>query len=268
MYESFRIENLKGGIKTVFDKTLFSPEGLINKLEGNRYLAELYQGDVGVWEGYTLRQHTLMVMDRFEQYCAESWNSSVLTKDDFRLMLALHDIGKPQAVKETGGTSAQHAYTLRIVPEVLKQLGISEDKARVMASIIGQDYIGSQMKRHIPLGGLLWRTYSKKDAELILDKTKEDAKNISAKAEELGIGTAEYFELMKVYYQCDAASYTKDAPGGKRALDHLFEFTEDPVSGRKTMEFSKLAKRAFSILDNYVKEEDLERERRSTGTVD
>jgi hypothetical protein len=34
------------------------------------------------------------------------------------------------------------------------------------------------------------------------------------------------------------------------------------------MEFSKLAKRAFSILDNYVKEEDLERERRSTGTVD
>jgi hypothetical protein len=269
MHESFRMENLKDGITTVFDKTPFSPEGLVDKLAENHYLAELYQGDVGVWEGYTLRQHTLMVMDRFEQYCAPSWNSSVLTKDDFRLMLALHDLGKPQAVKETGGTSAQHEYTLRIVtPEMLKQLGVSDAKARVMVSIIDQNYIGSQMKRHIPLGGLLRRTYSEKDSKRILDGTKKDAKNISVKAEGLGIGTTEYFKLLKVYYQCDAASYTKDSPNGKRALDHLFEFPADSVNGQKTMEFSKLAKRAFNILDNYVKEEDAERKRQSSGTID
>jgi hypothetical protein len=269
MYKSFRIENLKDGIKTVFDKTPFSPEGLIDKLAENPYLAELYRGDVGVWEGYTLREHTLMVMDRFEQYCVPSWNSSILTKDDFRLLLALHDLGKPQAVKETGGTSAQHEYTLRIVtPEMLKQLGISDAKARVMASIISQNYVGSQMKRHIPLGGLLWKVYSEKDGERISAETRKDAKKISAKAKELGIGTAEYFELLTIYYQCDAASYTKDAPNGKRALDHLFEFTADPVNDQKTMKFSKLAKRAFRILDGFVREEDSERKQQGPGTSD
>ena len=97
---------------------------LIDSLQKIPFFEDLYGMSVGVWEGYTLKEHTSMVLEQFRKYQMENWNSSLLTAGEFQLMLAIHDIGKPQAVQETGNRSEQHEYNGRIIPGFLKWLGI------------------------------------------------------------------------------------------------------------------------------------------------
>ena len=59
----------------------------------------IYSGDVGVWEGYTLKEHTLMVLNQYEKYFGDKKLPGNLDHRVMRVALALHDIGKPEAVK-------------------------------------------------------------------------------------------------------------------------------------------------------------------------
>ncbi len=47
-------------------------------------------------------------------------------------------------------------------------------------------------------------------------------------AEKSRLPTKDFWKLLKIYYMCDAGSYTVDA-GGRQSLDRLFSF--DPKKG-------------------------------------
>lgn len=64
---------------------------------------------------YLLERHTLLVMNQFEEYFATA--ELPIQKNLFRLILALHDIGKPKAFAE-GNKSRQHFHTKRILKQV------------------------------------------------------------------------------------------------------------------------------------------------------
>lgn len=215
----------------------YSPENFIATLKQDPDLKRRYEGDAGQ---YTVEAHTTMVLRQFEKYFAENWDSerqwvhgsAPLTKKQFRLMLALHDIGKSQAFEETRNTSTQHQHTSRVAKQVLARLKIPEEKANIIRSIAVQDYIGEYMKRRI--------------------SPQEAAKYISDEAAALGIETKDYFEVLRIYYMSDAGSYTKDAdPRGVGILDSFFEFREDP-NGKKTMQFSRSKQGEFQKLADLI----------------
>lgn len=55
---------------------------------------------VGVWEGYTLRQHTNMVLGQLGKYVAAHSLPQELGMSSFTMMVGLHDMGKPRALQE------------------------------------------------------------------------------------------------------------------------------------------------------------------------
>ncbi len=214
-------------------------EELLGCLQKIPFFKDLYAMSVGVWEGYNLGDHTSMVLGQFRKYQMENWNSSLLTAKEFQLMLAIHDIGKPQAVQETGKTSKQHEYNSRIVPELVRWLGIPEKKSKLMVALTMQDHLGGFLKD-------VSRSYNVSEKE---ENAKTVAEKISAEAAKIGVGVEQYFDLITRYYRADAGSYTVDA-GGKQSLDYLFEAETAP---NQTRAFSEQTQRYYDILDEVVK---------------
>lgn len=183
-----------------------TPKKLVDVLKESFNLRELYKGSVGVWEGYSLEEHALMVMGQFERYFSSEWDSSLVSKEHFRLMLALHDLGKPQALRETNSVIKQHEYTMRMIPGILQQAGLDQREIDIIKGIINQDFLGDYVRNRQSL-----------------DMT---AKLISERAQQVGVPATEFMNLLRIYYMCDAGSYTEDA-GGKRSLDALFIFDRE-----------------------------------------
>lgn len=228
-YETYRVNPQE--VKSVTHQSDFEPVQLINTLKQSPYLANLYESSVGVHEGYTLEQHTGMVGTQFERYFSDQWSSSLVSKENFRMMLAVHDLGKPLAFQLTGDTAQQHEYTLKFVPKLLQGMGISQREADIMTGVINQDYIGEFMQDKLT--------------------AEQAAQGIRNKALELGVPTNEIFDLIRVYYMSDASSYTGDA-GGQSSLDHLFVFDRQAESNKGQIRLSDDAQAKISQLTQLV----------------
>lgn len=96
----------------------FNPDLVIDQLAQDQDLARLFAADAGVWERYTIREHTLMVLWIFERFQAAYLRES--EKRFFRLFSALHDIGKPLAIQHTGDKKKQAEFTGPILQAVFK----------------------------------------------------------------------------------------------------------------------------------------------------
>lgn len=192
-----------GDLKKIFEDRKFSPEKLLSLLE--KQYPNTYEQGVGVWEGYTLEQHTLMVMRQFEKYFSDKNLPSGLDKNVFRLILALHDVGKPEAISK-GGKYLQHEYTQKYIQSLFEHLAFEEKYTNLAVVLVSGDPIGKYLT-------------NRADAA----QTKKTIEEMASRAK---IPTNEFFELLCVYYKLDAGSYTENA-GGLRALDDLFDFDEE-----------------------------------------
>ena len=197
----------------------YSPEKVLDFFS-SEYGRE-YSSDVGVWEGYSLREHTLMVLRQYDKYFSSAELPTGLDKNFMRVLLALHDIGKPQAVKE-GRKRDQHKFTLPVLQAELFRLGFSEREINIASALIEGDPIGDFVK-----GG-------------DLGETRDEIRKV---AEKCSLPPDQAYNLLKVYYMSDASSYTLDA-GGKESLDSLFEF--DPQHNK--IDFSDRVKSRISDL--------------------
>lgn len=182
---------------------------MLQKLNKDPYFGDQYAKDAGVVQGYTLFEHTVMVLGQFEKYFAVREWCMPLSLDVFRLMLCLHDIGKPLAVEE-GDKKLQHGFTLTFIDEAAEsqRIVLSSDELRIVKALIDGDAIGSLLKGH-----------------KLLDDVVDQIKN---NAQESQLTLRDFFAMLVVYYQSDAGSYTEDA-GGVRALDFLFEADKQQV---------------------------------------
>jgi len=201
--------------RTELDKTLdsagFAPGDLVALF--SKDLGSEFDASSRVREKYSIRQHTLMVRGQFEKYFAGSVLPAGVSKGFFRTFLALHDIGKPRGIRKTGDRHGQHRYTVQIMRTTMRQLAFSDHEIRIATSLVSEDVIGSYIRGH----------YSGKRA----------AKQLHQKADKAGLPVNDFLQLLLVYYQVDAGSYTEDA-GGLKSLDHLFRFD----AKGKQMDFS------------------------------
>lgn len=210
----------------------FNPEELMGNLKKDFNLSQEYASQVGVWEGYTLEQHTLMVMKQYERYFSESMDSSLLSKNEFRMLLALHDMGKARAIMLGENKTKQHEHNKKLIPGVLRLLGIEWKKIDLITEVASQDHIGSYMQRKITAG--------------------EAASGIQQIAKKIGVNVYQLFDLLQIYYISDASSYTVDAGGKQSDLDRLFQFKRADGKEKGSIDLSEAARQRMTLLKEHV----------------
>ena len=139
----------KNDLDKAFEDQKFIPEKLILLLK--KQYSDIYNQDAGVREGYTLEQHTLMVMKQFEKYFGDKDLPSGVDKNIFRLILALHDIGKPEAISR-GGKHLQHRYTQKYIQSLFRHLGIDEKHTNLALVLVSGDPIGKYLTSRMDAG--------------------------------------------------------------------------------------------------------------------
>lgn len=151
---------------------------------------------------YQIWEHTLNVFNQFEKYFSNDFDKHII--EDFRLFLLLHDIGKSIAYKQ-GNRDNQYNETIRIIRKYKTELNISDDNFGLFEALIRASNIGRYMEGKISMDDIFAL--------------------IEAQCKISTFPLAQFFYLLLVYYQCDVASYTKDA-GGLSYLEHLFEYED------------------------------------------
>ena len=192
---------------------------------------ELFAYPVVVSAGkeYSLRKHTEMVMGQFEKYFKKKNFPCGMSSDFFEVILALHDIGKPEAIEKTGDKERQHEYTEKIMRSILPKLGYGEQEISLATALIAEDSIGGYLQ------------YGDENS----------AENIAGIAKNHGLEKNDFLELLTVLFCVDAGGYTKDAGGSeKSSTNSLFAF--NPEKGE--MSLSPEIKKRYDLLVKKVRE--------------
>ena len=124
----------------------FKPHILIDNHLSKQY-PNTYNKDVGVWEKYTLRQHTIMVLRQFEKYFSHQIIHTKIKTDLFRLILAVHDIGKPESVLK-GEKHKHHSYNKQYVDQLFKVLQIDSFHTNIALTLVDGDPIGKFIRKY------------------------------------------------------------------------------------------------------------------------
>ena len=189
-----RTEDIEKYLGISFDDYEFDPEKLITAIEiAMPKLEELYNSKV---RHYVVKQHTLLVCRQFEKYAFEL-NTKVMNIDLMRLVLAMHDIGK--AIDR----ATQHTHTLSLIRDFWLETPFTDYELKLVETLLKDNHLGNFFQ-------------GRYDCSMLQDEIKKDA-------EELQIDASCLLQLKMVLYQCDIASYTKDA-GGLKFLEHMFVY--------------------------------------------
>lgn len=178
---------------------------------------ELYRARV---RHYKIEEHILNVFNQFEQYFSETFEEKDIEK--FRLFLLLHDIGKSIAYKR-GDKNNQHDETINLIQKYKSDLDLLDEDLVLYEALLKADLIGKYMENKVSL-----------------DVTYD---HIIKQGRCSKLPIINFFYFLSAYYQCDIASYTKDA-GGIAYLEYLFEYD----NGNKI--FSKKTK-LLTLKNNY-----------------
>lgn len=191
---------------------------------------ELYSARV---RHYKINDHTLNVYNQFLKYFFDGF--SIETREEFILFLLLHDIGKSISYKN-GNRHNQYIDSYKEISKYTKELGISEYSMLLYKALLNSSYIGKYMENKFPLEG-------------IYALIKEQSEHVQLELKD-------FFYLLSVYYQCDIASYTKDA-GGYTFLEHIFVYKEGQKvfdDEEKLLEFNGVFKQRFNELKKKIVE--------------
>ncbi|MCA9332703.1 hypothetical protein KDA00_02415 [Candidatus Saccharibacteria bacterium] len=159
----------------------------------------LMSADVGVWEGYRLHEHTQAVMNIFES----NWAGNINDGSDgvkrgimlMRLMLLIHDMGKPLAVANEGHKGNQGAYNNLVSDKILSNIPLPQGSKDLIKDIVGNDVMGSLLKR----GN---QSAVESTAQRIASMIKKHSRTI---------GPDDLFQMIFLEHEVDAASYTDQA---------------------------------------------------------
>ena len=184
-----------------FEDNEFKPEELITAIEvAMPKLEDLYNTRV---RHYIVKNHTLLVCKQFENY-AFDYNKKIVNIDILRVILALHDIGKAIDRK------TQHEHTLSLINEFWNASPFKDYELKIAEALLKDDHMGKYFQ-------------NKYDLTALKEEIVSDADNLNVEAKDL-------LQLKMILYQCDIASYTKDA-GGLEYLEHMFVYDD---AGEKT----------------------------------
>ncbi|KJJ83690.1 conserved hypothetical protein, membrane [Candidatus Omnitrophus magneticus] len=208
----------------------YIPKSLLNFIKIELGYKEMYSKGVGVWEGFTLEEHTLSVMRNFEKFNFKEKLPNVKNLNLLpllRLSLALHDIVKPKA-NEDGDKNRQHEYSIEIINNEMKQLGFKNDEINFVTALIMDDPIGNFLQNFISID----TAYAK----------------IKKMAQYSELSLTDFFEILTIYYTVDAYAYPS-----LRVLFKKINNTLEPDKPEFNALKNKIYKHIFSITRNITK---------------
>lgn len=135
-----------------------SPSEVIRSLSRDPRLGELFASSTRVREGYSVAEHTEMVLGQQRKYglgaslnLVVASSDAVLDERFLRSILTLHDLGKyypdtPYEGPETG-KDAQHRRTIAVVDNFAPLFFDTQWHCEVAKAVIGSDRIGALLKR-------------------------------------------------------------------------------------------------------------------------
>lgn len=198
-------------------------------------IKKLYNLPAQVHEGYTIKEHTLRVFKEFE----EEFPKLSIKKEDLnnitpnmemllKVSIALHDIGK-----SLGPKKEQHEHTPPILQCALERWGYHPDEINIATALIGHDIIGE-----------LVQPGKEETPEKALEKLQE-------KAGLSGLDLDVFFELQKLIFIADAASYPyiknnvmiKDERGKQRPNSKKYEQLEELIAIKSISNAGTMPKR-------------------------
>ncbi|MBS0606336.1 MAG: hypothetical protein JSR57_05240 [Verrucomicrobia bacterium] len=182
-------------------KQALTGQGLINLLKTDPELVHLYSLSAGVGEGYTIEEHTCMVLDSFQREFADRPNvqatlqNARLTPEEFTLFLALHDIGKGRAVQQFFGACPERKelelkYSTEEIMRCCTLLNLPH-LVPIFEGLLLDDSIGDFLKKSNP---------TQLDAG-------EAARCVEKGAEKCGLKSHDFLAIKTLFHQIDAASY-------------------------------------------------------------
>lgn len=103
-------------LKHSLTRLYISPETILDSVKKmDSKFSKIFEVETGVWEGYTLEQHTETVLDNFEKNFADKIPISLLVF--MRLVMVVHDMGKNKKMGKK--------YDLNVIRDFLSQIGVS-----------------------------------------------------------------------------------------------------------------------------------------------
>lgn len=253
---------------------VYSPQSLLAILERQPALVHLWSIVVVPNEGFTLEQHTLLVLKQFDRYFstrfADRQFSPHFDLGLWRVVLALHDIGKPIVVRlGAEAKEEEHHQTSLILREILRLTECSPREidfammlvngrfgqyvhalrlsVHVSQALIHQneDWLALLKKALFQKLGFAqgeaeaaWKQLTEERLDALLMETvmRNLRQSIQHWAGITGLSESEVLHFQKIYYMADAGSYSTDATDGvpqlgtKSAFDSLFVFDREHSS--------------------------------------
>lgn len=251
--------NISSEIFQIANQEIIDPASLIKAAMKIPELEFLFKQDARVLEGYSIEQHTGMVLLRIEKFCRTAQCKIPLTLGEFRLAALLHDCGKPLPDDK----SDQHLFTLNVIEDLRDYIKVNDGAYKIICSLIDNDPFGHFITR----SGLRLSSPTKEQRlalasissqrSLTIEELKEfielvqlkdlrtdpEFKNMAneialtfkKRAEELGVLPEELFNLHVMFFQIDTSAYSYDAKdtNGVRAfasLDYLYQVRDDFIA--------------------------------------
>lgn len=125
-------------------------------------LKEFYKKSAGVAEGYTVETHTKMVLDVLKHDFENNpkfhafLEKISLSFEEFKLFLALHDIGKGKAVDEVRYRCPERKekelrYTIETIQKYAAKFAISPRIVRIFEALLLDDFMGDYFQSDLSL---------------------------------------------------------------------------------------------------------------------
>jgi hypothetical protein len=135
---------------------------IVDSLKLDPDLKSRFEASAFVTERYTVEEHTKRVLERYSQFSDQKPLPGGITADDFKLFLALHDIGKNQAKTECllfdtemNRKALELFYSRKIFKAQAESREMASSTIETLSRLLAHDVIGDYLKgvflRRLPI---------------------------------------------------------------------------------------------------------------------
>ena len=122
-------------LKLLLEDVHAKPDKLVEAAKKVPGYKDIYDADAGLWEGFTLAEHTETVLRNFDENFAEQIPVELIAP--MRLAILAHDLGKPEPARN-GDTRNQKQYNAKRAEEFMAQLEVDLGLADLLVALIGE----------------------------------------------------------------------------------------------------------------------------------
>ncbi len=189
----------------------------------------IFEMETGVWEGFTLEQHTETVLRNFDENYADKLPVELLSV--MRLAIICHDIGKPAAVRE-GDWAREADYNAAFAAHYMNTLQVDEKMQQFIQRLIGP------IQGKIMQLDILSNTSAEADIRTIADSAMKELLGGQLPSQN---DQQSFIDCARMLQMCDGGAYTSMAvtrtSTGSHRNSPSFNTSFQPPSGitRRTL---------------------------------